>query len=170
MTCSIPWLFYDSVTDILYISQSGIYSFNPKLFQKPWLQYGSFCPMICITVAPWKDKHSISDPAVPFQHHPVLVHRDRAKGIVIRWSLNHPLQCQVVHSRVFILMVSTVMVVSCHETHHTAVGPYDGQDLIVVPGKADGVCGVRVYREVTWGRRKTCLVSGVAAPDLTIWE
>ena len=115
--------------------------------------------MICITLVPWKEKHSISDPAIPFQHHPVLVHGDRAKGIVIRRSLNHPLQCQVVHPRVYILMVSTIVVVSCHETHHTAVGPDDGQELVVVPGKADEACGVGVYREVTWKSRKN--MSGI---------
>lgn len=119
--------------------------------------------MISVTLAPWKQKHSICNPPVPFQHHPVLVHRDRAEGVAIRWSLDHPLYRQVVHPRVFIPVVSAVVVVTAHVTHHAAVGAYDGQELVEVPGKADGVCGVGVYREVTWvrGGKKTFKISGI---------
>lgn len=61
----------------------------------------------------------------------------------------------MVHSRVFVPVVPTVVVVSGHETHHAAVGPYDGQELVKVPGEADGVCGFGVYGYVTWARKIT---------------
>lgn len=111
--------------------------------------------MICIILTTWKQKHFICDPPVPFQHHPVLVHRNRAKGIAVGWSLDHPRYRQVVHSCVFIPAVSSIVFVSSHETHHTAVGAYDGQELVEVPSQADGVCGLGVYRKVTWARNRT---------------
>lgn len=80
----------------------------------------------------------MSDPPTPFQHHPVLIYRHRAEGVFVRWSLNHPLYCKVVHPRVFVPVVSTVMVVSGHDTHDAAVRAYDGQELVVVPGQTDG--------------------------------
>lgn len=46
--------------------------------------------MICVILASLKQKHSIRDPPVPFQHHPVLIHGDGAKGVAVWWGLNDP--------------------------------------------------------------------------------
>lgn len=97
----------------------------------------------------WKVKHSVGDPAVPLQHHLVFVHRHCTKSVAVRWSLNHPRERHMVHSCAFVLVVSTIVVVSSHETHHAAVAPYDGQELIEVPGEADVSCGPGVDGEVT---------------------
>lgn len=103
------------------------------------------------TVSLWREqKHSILHPALPFQHHPVCIHRDGAEGIAVRGGLDHPVYRHVVYARVFILTVPPVVAVSGHVTHHAAVGPDDGQQLLVVPGQADGVCGAGVHRDVTW--------------------
>lgn len=144
----------------LQISQSGIQlSKSPKYTKNVALtvcaryeslsEHVSFCMTICIILTTWKQKHLIWDPPIPFQHHPVLVHRNRAKGIAVGWSLDHTRYRQVVHSCVLIPAVSSVVFVSSHETHHTAVGAYDGQELVEVPSQTDGVCGLGVYRKVT---------------------
>jgi len=110
--------------------------------------------MVSVLLILWKQKHSIQDPPVPFQHHPVRVDGDSAEGVAVRWSLNHSFQRQVVHSCVFVLAVATSVGVSSHVTHHAAVGAYDGQELIEVPREASGIWRVGVDGEVTWTKRK----------------
>lgn len=108
--------------------------------------------MMSITLATWKQKHSVCGPPVPFQHHPVLVHGHGAKGVAVRRRFNHAFERQVVYAVVPIEVVTAVVVMSGNVTHDAAVRTDDGQELLVVPDQAAGLSAVWVHWEVTWAR------------------
>lgn len=96
----------------------------------------------------------VLDPAPAFQNHSILIYINSTKSIWFRCRLNYTLQCHVMHPRLRIQTVSSVMVMTCQETHHTAVGTQQFQDLVIIPGQAHGVSGTKVNWKVTWGDRE----------------
>lgn len=92
-----------------------IKSLLPPRKSPPW---PFFSLMICSF---GKEKYSICHSATPFQFHSILIHRHNTKSIAVRWSLYYALKCHMMYTRVFIQVVSSIMVMSGHETYHTAV-------------------------------------------------
>lgn len=115
----------------------------------------SLVRLLCGALSLWEQEDAVGHSAAALQLHPVLVHRHGGEGVVVGRRLDHALQRQVVHARVPVLVVAAVVVVSGHETHHAAVAADQSEQLIEVPGQADGAGGQGVDRQVTCGQEVT---------------
>lgn len=98
-------------------------------------------------------KHSVPNPPVTYEDHLVLVYVHSAECITVWRRLNNPLHCEVMNTgRIYV--ITTIVVVSSHETHHALVRLQKRKDLVKVPGETYRGSGVGMNRDVTCKKKE----------------